>query len=281
MEIKERFLPGKEWLYYNIYISNDFADEVVILFSDFFTNLKIDNWFFIRYNIPEFHLRVRFNSFSYSLIDQINTLLQPYFDNRIIWNVDIGTYCREIERYCDENIIESEQLFHYDSNSIARIMKHYLQHESSVLPSRWIVAIKLTNDYFDLFKYSRQKKIDLLKQIISLLSEEFKIGKNFNNEFNLLFQNYRYYINNLPTNLIEILESRYAKIEKPISVIKKRVDNSNYNVGNLVSSYFHMSNNRLFDCNPRFQELIVYMFILRMEIELKAKKILVSNITKF
>ena len=58
------FIPGSEWVYFKIYTGTKTADS--ILKNELYDFVKemmkydlIDRWFFIRYNDPDFHIRLR------------------------------------------------------------------------------------------------------------------------------------------------------------------------------------------------------------------------------
>lgn len=58
------FIPGSEWLYFKIYTGTKTGDDILKNeVYDFVHDLRrkniIDQWFFVRYNDPDFHLRLR------------------------------------------------------------------------------------------------------------------------------------------------------------------------------------------------------------------------------
>ena len=58
------FIPGSEWIYFKIYTGTKTADailknELYGFVSEMLKNKVIDKWFFIRYNDPDFHIRLR------------------------------------------------------------------------------------------------------------------------------------------------------------------------------------------------------------------------------
>ncbi|MBK6829054.1 MAG: thiopeptide-type bacteriocin biosynthesis protein [Chitinophagaceae bacterium] len=61
--IQRNFLPGSSWLYYKIYCGSKSADEILLnVIQPLTTELQlgklISQWFFIRYNDPDFHIQV-------------------------------------------------------------------------------------------------------------------------------------------------------------------------------------------------------------------------------
>ncbi len=62
--IRRKFIPGSRWLYFKIYTGIKTADEVATrtllpLLRELYEAKLIDDWFFIRYTDPDFHLRLR------------------------------------------------------------------------------------------------------------------------------------------------------------------------------------------------------------------------------
>ncbi len=106
--MKRKLVPGSEWLYLKIYTGVKTADlileEAIQLLVEYFQEHNyISKWFFIRYNDPKPHLRVRFNLNNiddYSkILEKINETLQEYIKSGEISSILIDTYNREIERY--------------------------------------------------------------------------------------------------------------------------------------------------------------------------------------
>jgi len=65
-DIQRSFIIGSEWLYYKIYTGPKTSDLVLTdiikpVVANLIANDTIDSWFFIRYNDPKHHIRVRFH----------------------------------------------------------------------------------------------------------------------------------------------------------------------------------------------------------------------------
>jgi thiopeptide-type bacteriocin biosynthesis protein len=106
--MQREFTFGSKWLYYKIYCGVQTADiilreqlkEKIIILKD---SKIIEKWFFIRYNDPEPHIRVRFLLSDNSNLNQLTEVLQEYFEEllnqNLIWKIQSDTYTRELERY--------------------------------------------------------------------------------------------------------------------------------------------------------------------------------------
>ncbi|MGB8194413.1 MAG: lantibiotic dehydratase, partial [Chitinophagaceae bacterium] len=63
-DVKRKFSPGSEWVYFKLYCGAKSADKILLdaikpLTENLLQDQSIDRWFFIRYNDPDFHIRLR------------------------------------------------------------------------------------------------------------------------------------------------------------------------------------------------------------------------------
>ena len=122
--MKRKFPPGIEWLYLKIYTGIKTADlvleEIIQPLVAYFQQKEyISKWFFIRYNDPKPHLRVRLllNNINYynEILEKINHAFEQIIDSGEISHILIDTYNREIERYGKNTMEDAESLFHKNS----------------------------------------------------------------------------------------------------------------------------------------------------------------------
>lgn len=126
--VARRFLPGSEWLYLKVYTGSTTADAVLrtYLAPVIATAMRqglARRWFFIRYGDPDWHLRVRFHGdpaiLTGQLLPALHGALAPATEAGLVWQVALGTYEREVERYGGSEAIEiAESLFHHDSECV-------------------------------------------------------------------------------------------------------------------------------------------------------------------
>lgn len=100
-ETKRTFILGEEWLYYKIYCGSYSADAVLIesilpIAKELQKRKLIDHWFFIRYNDPKNHLRVRFHLTNIDNLQEIIKLMLLYFgklvEKDIVYDMATATY---------------------------------------------------------------------------------------------------------------------------------------------------------------------------------------------
>ncbi len=131
-DVQRRFALGSEWLYYKIYLGPKMGDQVLMhhlgpLAQHLINKGWIDSWFFIRYQDPRFHIRVRFHltdlRFLAPIISYLSQQLTPLLEEQLIWTLQTDTYQREIERYGSNTIALAEKIFFLDSQCIVKALQ--------------------------------------------------------------------------------------------------------------------------------------------------------------
>jgi thiopeptide-type bacteriocin biosynthesis protein len=265
------FYPGSEWLYFKIYTgvkTSEFLLEVIKPFVEQLQNEnKIKKWFFIRYNDPKPHLRIRFNinnvnNYNY-ILEKINSLFGEYLNSGEISNVVIDTYKRELERYGENTIEYAEELFFRSSELILNFLEY--DDEEKIM-----VALFYIDCIFSELGLSNEEKINWIKNFDNAFKTEFNADKNLNNQLKRKYIDFqpKYFefiksnefkdIRNLITNNISDI---HIVIEKILELEKKEC--LNVEMRDYFQSIFHMHINRLFVSNQRLFEMIIYDHLLR------------------
>lgn len=269
------FMPGSEWLFCKIYTGENevefiLKDCVYKLVNDLRGKGIIDKWFFIRYkDSMGFHLRLRFHipdiSNVFNVILVVNEYFSPFVNNDVAI-VQYDTYIRELERYGAELIEETESLFCMDSDWVLNAIKiSDYQGEGD----RWKFALSIMDGYLDEFGFSTKSK-----QIFSSLRrdayrKEFGFDKAEDiRQIDKKYREMRILINNLLDNTKQrqkelVLRELANKIGHSIS----SVDLTDY-----LASVLHMSMNRLFIENNRFNEMMIFDFLSRYYESLLARQ---------
>ncbi|MCT9139772.1 lantibiotic dehydratase [Streptomyces violarus] len=119
------YSPGSEWLYAKIYATPELHDTLLTSRLPSFVNdiaPHIDQWFYIRYQDPDPHLRLRLHGASYELVQyvlpKLHTFLEMLRDERLLGRWVLDTYEPEFQRYGGAELIRgAESLFSLDSTS--------------------------------------------------------------------------------------------------------------------------------------------------------------------
>ena len=278
MTIKRTFILGDTWMYYKLYCGARTSDIILIetikpLTEQLLQDKLINKWFFIRYNDPDFHLRIRFELYDVQKIGEvilaIKNALQEYVDDDIIYKIQTDNYQREIERYGSNTIEELESLFYHESAMLLKALDAIEDEELYFL-----FILKLIDELLNSFGYATQQKLDLATLNTEAYKKEFNADKTLNKQ---LDKKYR----GLKNALTEVLDTTYTHTEYEYleQVLKEKEVQTNTLIKkilkyekegllempltNLLSSYIHMLVNRAFRTKQRFYELVSYDFLVR------------------
>lgn len=124
--------PSSEWLYAELQMHSELADDLLRNQINAFCHETLKrklakDWFFIRYEDPNFHLRLRFNGKDTVLTDKLMPELSRFgamlLETKLISRFSIETYDREIERYGGlEGLAISEEVFCIDSKVAIKLI---------------------------------------------------------------------------------------------------------------------------------------------------------------
>jgi len=266
------FYPGDEWLYFRIYTGIKTADNILISLKSILNKLKKENiisgFFFLRYSDPDFHIRLRIrlvhiNNLGHAII-QCNKNLKKACNDNLIGRVEIGTYNRELERYSEEHIQLSEEIFSVDSEYILALLAYLHKKDDNL---RWMSALMLIDQFFDDIKLDIEERYTYINQ----MSDSFKIEFGYNMYNSKQLNNiYRERKKQIETVLDTKKSEENKDLAKVKTILKKKtkamktlIKEKNYIPKNNISSYIHMSMNRLFRSNNRIHELLIYDFLSR------------------
>lgn len=272
MMVKRIFIPGNKWLYLKIYTGIKTADIILeeaiqYLTESFQQKDYISKWFFIRYNDPKPHLRIRFkinNTADYSrILDKINEALQKYIESGEISNIVVDTYNREIERYGENTIEEAETLFYKNSEFTLQCL-HYDDEE------KIIVSLFYIDEILSKLNLTIKEKLDWIKDFNAAFKYEFNADKKLNSQLDKKYREFKpKYVDFLQSD--EFLEERNSVISN-IEESNPELQNIIHNHKNqtlempfqsLFQSIFHMNINRFFISNQRLFEMVIYDYLLR------------------
>ncbi|WP_400075062.1 thiopeptide-type bacteriocin biosynthesis protein [Winogradskyella sp. R77965] len=269
--VQKTFIVGEEWLYYKIYCGVKTADSVLIevlqpFCEDLLEKQLIDKWFFIRYSDPNPHLRVRFhvvkNENLSIVITQIKVLIMPFINSKQVWDITLGTYKRELERYGKYTIELSESFFYYDSQKSITIIEN-----AEDDTARFLMVFKWVEYLVSLFRLNTQDQLSFLKQMQSSFKAEFKTDKTVTKELNLKYKSLDTELssnrnkNQIANSELELeLELELEQIIN--NLLKLHQQNLlEVSLSDLLSSYIHMSINRTFRSKQRLYEMMIYAFL--------------------
>lgn len=279
MKVKRNFIIGDEWLYYKIYTGHKTSEkiltEIIKPITEELLNKKIiDKWFFIRYNDPKFHLRIRFHITGdgiKQIINFIQTALKDYTENFHIHSIQIDTYKRELERYGKNTIEEAENLFGLESIMVTEMADAIEGDDGEEI--RWKFAIKAVDVFYSDFGFNLNMKLSIFEILKDNFGKEFNFNKNLKKQLDNKFRENRTTLESILKNegdeynfLKPVLQHINTKSNNSKPIVKKILDIKKQNklkieFHNLMSSYSHMLINRIFLVNPRLNEYVIYYLL--------------------
>lgn len=254
--IERDFIPGSEWFYAKIYCSSPFSDVLIKevlepLLSSWKSDGMIRSFFFIRYTDPHYHIRLRLNldntSYFSEILQSFYKAVDSFMKNHAVWNIQLDTYRREIERYGEEYMENTELLFCYDSGFFINCLAegYFDENENYRLYS----AIKNIDNYLSSFDFGLTDKFYFCKEMESAFETEF--GQNMKKS---LYSKYRLYSKSLYDYMKDTeLTEAFAQREMKIKTLNLSREN--------LPSFIHMSINRWFDSSQRQFEYMCYIYL--------------------
>lgn len=270
-------IPGSEWLYFKLYTGKKSADNLLQYIYPYLLSLKKDciirQFFFIRYSDPHFHLRLRLHlsenkDFSKILLS-LYDLFKSAIEDGTLWNLQIDTYKREIERYGITTMEFSEAIFCIDSDAIIKLIKS-LNHNEREL-HRWLLALLLIDDILSASNCDIAHKKEVLMIISQSFKHEFRFTTHaYKKQLDTKYRNSKEMIfsvldnrNNSPVQpYIHILNERSYLMSLSIKQITE-IEHDNAAITSLLKSFIHMTMNRLFRSHNRLHEMVLYDFLYR------------------
>jgi len=259
--IKSAFLPGEEWLYFEIYCHPTNSDSILLMIaSDYLRPMKrkLKNWFFIRYGDPSYHIRLRLkparNEDIAELVSRLSHLLAPHFKSGIISDLQLRTYHRETERYGPGRMEQVEQCFSHNSDLILHLISkpddvnHYYRQ-----------SILLIEQVMDGAGFSAQRQLSFAEKMASQFAAEMAIPSDGSKKINSGYKTFIAATADIPvkkTNLKKISETAASFL-----MVLEKCDDAERE--KMLSDLFHMHANRLFSNDQRVHEMIMYFYLTK------------------
>ncbi len=269
---RRTFPPGSRWSYMKLYCISSIMDEILLTSIDHIADQLqkkgiVDKWFFVRFNDPAPHLRIRFhhpksfrNAFQ-ATTEIFQTQLNPLIETNKILSIQYDTYERELERYGLETIEIAESIFALNSTMVLRL----LGSEGNSGPHfQWLAAIKGIDSLFNSFNVDIKDRILFSSRWAENLKLELSVSKNDVRQINNFYRTHKEILQSFlhldadDKETTEIIfsqhESAVRKVLKPLK--KKQMDFLRSAIGSIV----HMFLNRLFSTDHRANEMVIYSY---------------------
>ncbi|MBS1663084.1 MAG: lantibiotic dehydratase [Bacteroidetes bacterium] len=271
--VSRSFLPGTEWLYFKIYChpswSNELLQDILLPLLDKAVKWDaIDKWFFVRYNDPNYHIRLRLHIKGKSpgnLMSLFSSKLKKLLDEGIIERYYVDTYIRELERYTPALMADVETFFYYSSHLLLWYFRYFAR-RTALYPYHLDVIVLSIDTILDAFSFKIEERVALFKTLYESMLQEFGNGKELKKSLDKKYASLRGEINALCENPFLLKKSRFRQLcgqlrDSAALIAEKLRKKPVTSKEKLLSDMLHMHLNRVFTDNPRKQEMIVYFLL--------------------
>lgn len=256
------YIPGKEWLYYEIYGHTARMDEVLLDYIAPFIDAHaswLGNWFFIRYNEGGNHLRLRLRPVGATqtqlLMAALADALHPLLESGILRDVQLKTYRPELGRYGHAGMEAVESVFGADS----RYMLKWLSKRPPVA-----LAYRETGVFFRLVMdglgYDPARQLALAKRQAAYFATEMDADPAAFKRINAAYKIHRQETAPYPPMGTQLGSLRDAAVERYVGVVEGCPEDRQER---LLTDLFHMHVNRLFADDQRMHEWVVYEYLVK------------------
>jgi thiopeptide-type bacteriocin biosynthesis protein len=271
---------GSEWLYYKIYCGVKTADtllanEILQLVKYLSSKGLLERWFFIRYADPETHIRLRiFNKDRdkiFEIIKIVHEYISPLQKNGIISKILSDTYIREFERYGWHSMEISEEYFDIDSRAALSLLEFSVKNGNDEI--KWHYFAGSVNDLLTSFNYSLEEKINLTGHLKTCYLNEHGGSKELKLQLDEKYRALKPMIENVLNKIGETPISPVIKLldfkrEQTSQIVAELIGLKQKNLltvptNDMISSYLHMSANRIFMAKQRTYEMVIYDMLYR------------------
>lgn len=267
-ELSRRFITGSEWLYIKLYGGSKTSEDVLTsVVAPLITHVEAaelaDKWFFIRYNDPHHHIRLRFHnsndpSFWHQILHLLYEQIRQYQKQELIYKIQTDTYVREIERYGADTMEFSEQVFHADSKAVLNCICQLEGEEGERY--RWLLGARGVDVLLQDFGYDLARRAVIMKAIRDGFFQEFGGSQDLQTQLN---SKYRQEMRQL-SSFLDPAQDRENGIEGLFderSTLIRALIPTGIDADYLLPSYIHMFLNRILLTGQRKHELVLYHFL--------------------
>lgn len=289
--VRRIFPPGSEWLYAKLYTGTSTADRVLReavgpLTREALAGGAADQWFFLRYGDPDWHLRVRWHGDPRRLHQEVLPALEQTVSGLIeegfVWRFQLDTYEREVERYGGAEGIElAERLFQADSEAVLAILETLEGIEGA--DARWRLALAGIDRLLADLGFAGAEKLSMLRRMQESSTREIKASPAFVQQLAERLRRERPTLEDLlePVEAGHPLAPGLAALEErsrrlaPIAAelrARERAGRLTSGIAELALSFIHMFANRLLRSEGRAHEVVLYDFLYRLGLSRVARR---------
>jgi thiopeptide-type bacteriocin biosynthesis protein len=281
--VKRSFAPGSEWLYFKLYTGESTADQLLREFvrpfvEDALNSGNADQWFFIRYGDPFWHIRLRFHGapdrLHTSLLSAFKAAVDPFMSAGKVWRMQIDTYERETERYGGiEGILLAEKIFQADSEAVLTIIESLAGNEG--IEARRLIALRSIDLLLDSFALDISSKHQVMEKLCDEFAGPFATTPGFRNRIGTTYRK----VHKTIESAIDGTREMQASFARAFAALDRRSQQTSSAIGRLkacakagqlsvpltkvISSFVHLHANRMLRPASPGEELLLYHMLAR------------------
>ncbi|MFJ8099026.1 lantibiotic dehydratase [Lysinibacillus sp. NPDC096212] len=264
-EIKRKIIPGDDWIYYKLYIKEDYQDELLIKsvlpsMNKLLKENKIYSYFYVRYidSRPHIRLRIKVDSTNFNFVFSfMYDWIKKYIEENFIDSLSIDTYYPEYMRYGGQRLEERfHEVFFADSQYCLELLN--LNNKIGE-PIEKIIIFSVKCLLQDI-GFEKDKQIKLINQYLDLHRLNKKILK-------LSFKDYILENSGIDDSNFESEEfSKFrACVLKQFSKELEIAQLEGFDMNDIVLSVIHMNVNRLMIIYREKENQLMYSVLKFLE----------------
>ncbi len=265
-----RFMTASSWLFVKIYVGTSTADRIISeLIGPYCAKMisegKLQKWFFVRYQDPDHHLRIRFyhgdqTDFWQLILKDLHALMSGWLESGLVLKIQTDTYTRELERYQGLDYGQVESIFYADSRAVIQVIDMLCDHEQPEV-ERWLIALSGADILLDDLGLTLDEKLGLTRVLYKHLQEEFPTREDLKIQLDRQYRAHRNmiapYMQRRPSRVCQIFSERSTRIRQ---ILEARQGGCRPGV-EVAASFVHMFFNRILASAQRQQELVMYHYL--------------------
>ncbi|HEX8328337.1 MAG TPA: lantibiotic dehydratase [Hymenobacter sp.] len=289
--VQRSFALGSEWTYLKVYCGAKWGDKLLTdhlrpCLEEFEAQHIVQKWFFIRYNDPHNHLRLRLlhdgsPAKVAAIIAGLHQALAGLQQAGVVQTIQYDTYHRELERYGAATMEFSETVFHHDSRAVVQFLDLLEGDEGERY--RWLFALRGVDEMLSAFGLAPAAKLTLAEQLYHSFFQEFNGNADLTHQLN---DKYRAVSRELAGFLDCAQDTAYTEDAVAVFAARGTALAAAYAAlpaaparaaQKLLPNYLHMFLNRIFLANQRLHELVVYHYLSKHYKSVAARQKTVSR----
>jgi thiopeptide-type bacteriocin biosynthesis protein len=280
--ITRTFAPGSEWLYIKLYTGRATSDRVLRelvapLVREALADSLVDGWFFLRYDDPDPHVRVRFHGaadrLTSRLLPRLHQRLAPLLADGLVGKLQLDTYEREVERYGGAAAMAiAERVFQHDSDAVLEIIG--LLEGDDDEDARWKLTLVGLHRLLDDLGLELGARLALVSSIRDHYAREHEAGVALQRRVGERHREVRAELEELLCGPgdnhpfapgLDALRRRSIALGEPLAELRTLAtrDALTRPLEEIAASFLHMHAIRMLRTAPRRHELVLYDFLLR------------------